>query len=178
MWDWLFDCFQWVAAKSLFCDYRIIIFPPKLLSSTTSRLQPPCLSGRWAFDWQLVNDVISILLGKWSGGSSRLVSQEGDGNLLRLICCGWWMAGHLQQRGTARLSRLRRDWQEERRRRRVTRKECGRRVKRGRLFIACSRRLAGQCLITFADTLLCCLTLSKELQERMMACCLGEIGGM
>lgn len=74
-WDWLFDCFQGVSAKSLFCDYRLIICPAKRLSSTIPRFRCLGLSGGWAFDWQLVNDVISILLGKWSSGNSRLVSE-------------------------------------------------------------------------------------------------------
>lgn len=72
-WDWLSDCFQGVTAKSLFCDYHLIICPPK----TLSRFLHPGLSGGWAFDWQLVNEVISILLGKWSSGDSRLVGENG-----------------------------------------------------------------------------------------------------
>ncbi len=119
MWDWLFDCFQGVSAKSLFCDYRLIICPLKRLSSAISRFHCPGLSGGWAFDWQLVNDVISILLGKWSSGDSRLVSERGT-----VICYGWCVVddgwrGRLRERGTAQLSCLRRDWGEERRRARM-----------------------------------------------------------
>lgn len=83
-WDCLFDCFQGVSAKSLFCDYHLIICPPKCLSSTISRFLRLGLSGGWAFDWQLVNDVISMLLGKWSSSDSRLVGEKG-----MTICYGW-----------------------------------------------------------------------------------------
>lgn len=85
--DWLFDCFQGVSPKSLFCDYRLIICPPKRLSCTISRFHRPGLSGGWAFEWQLVNDVISILLGKWSNSNSRLVGKRGT-----VICYGWCVA--------------------------------------------------------------------------------------
>lgn len=37
------------------------------------------VSGGQLFDWQLVNDAISILLGKWSSGHSQLVCQGGGG---------------------------------------------------------------------------------------------------
>lgn len=147
MWDWLFDCFQGVSAKSLFCDYYLIICPPKRLSSTVFRFLHPGLSGGWVFDWQLVNDVISILLGKWSVGETRLDGERGDGNLLRLMRCGWWMAGWLQERGTARLSCLRWDWKEERRGLRM------RRVADEPVWlITCTWWLMGQHLIAFADT--------------------------
>lgn len=151
MWDWLFDCFQGVSAKSLFCDYRLIICPPKRLSGAISRFHHPGLSGGWAFDWQLVNDVISILLGKWSSSDSRLVGEGarggGLGNLLRLMLCRWWMAGRLLERGTARLSCLRRDWEEEESDEGVWQmSHCG------QLFITCTRWLMGCHLITFADT--------------------------
>lgn len=83
-WDCLFDYFQRVSAKSLFCDYHLIICPPKCLSSTISRFFSPGLSGGQAFDWQLVNDVISMLLGKSSSSNSRLVREKG-----MIICYAW-----------------------------------------------------------------------------------------
>lgn len=147
MWDWLFDCFQGVSAKSLFCDYRLIICPPKRLSSAISRFRRPGLSGGWAFDWQLVNDVISILLGKWSSGDSRLVSERGT-----VICYGWCVVDD-GWRGDSRKEELPDCpvWGETEGKRggewgwRQT-SQCG------QLFITCTRGLMGQRLITVADT--------------------------
>lgn len=148
MWDWLFDCFQGVSAKSLFCDYRLLFAHQSASPAQSPDFNRPGLSGGWAFDWQLVNDVISILLGKWSSGDSRLVSERGT-----VICYGWCVVddgwrGRLQERGTARLSCLRRDWRGETGGQRGWRQtsQCG------QLFITCTRRLMGQRLITFADT--------------------------
>lgn len=60
----------------------ILWLPPYYLPSKAPlqhNTQIRCLglSGRWAFDWQLVNDVISVLLGKWGSGNSRLVCEGG-----------------------------------------------------------------------------------------------------
>lgn len=125
MWDWLFDCFQGVSAKSLFCDYRLIICPPKRLSGAISRFHHPGLSGGWAFDWQLVNDVISILLGKWSSSDSRLVG-EGAGGGGWVICYGWYFVDD-GWRGDSWNEELPDCpvWGETERKRRVM-KECGR----------------------------------------------------
>lgn len=87
MGDWLFDCFQGVSAKSLFCDYCLIICPPK--HTTISRFHRPGWSGGWALDWQLVNYVISILLGKWRSDNSWLVGERGT-----VICYGWCVVNY------------------------------------------------------------------------------------
>lgn len=60
----------------------ILWLPPYYLPTKVSlqhnfQISHPGLSGGWAFDWQLVNDVISILLGKWSSSDSRLVGERG-----------------------------------------------------------------------------------------------------
>lgn len=85
--DCLFDCFQRESAKSLLCDYHLIICLPKCLSSTISRFFCAGLSGGWASDWQLVNDVIRMLLGKWSSSDRRLVEVKG-----MIISYGWCVA--------------------------------------------------------------------------------------
>lgn len=66
--DWLFDCFQGIPAKPLFCDYHLICSPVHLYGTITRF--------HILFDWQLVNDVISILFGKWNCGNNWLVHKE------------------------------------------------------------------------------------------------------
>lgn len=78
-WDWLFDCFQRVSAKSLFCDYCLIICP---LSGTVAGFRRLGLSDSWAFDWQLVNDVISILCCKANSAAATVDWSTGGHNLL------------------------------------------------------------------------------------------------
>ena len=93
-WDWLFDCFQRVSAKTLFCDYCLILC---LISGTVARFRRLGLSDSQALDWQLVNDVISILLYKANSASATVDWFKGWYNLLELVHCQWWMVGQLKQ---------------------------------------------------------------------------------
>lgn len=109
--------FWWLLGK----DIILWLLPHYLstkvgLQNNTQNSLDLSVSGGWLFDWQLVNDAFSILLGKWSSGHSQLL-WEGvgvGGNLWRLRRRQWWMVGQVRQRGAAWLSCWRRDGAEVR----------------------------------------------------------------
>lgn len=111
------------------------------------------VSGGWLFDWQLVNDAISILLGKWSSGHSQLVC-AGGGGVEALSMMDGWASPATRSCPTVllgeRLSRREAESEDE---------VVWQTSPCGRLFMACTRWLVGHYL--------CCQTLT----ERVMSCC-------
>lgn len=115
----------------------ILWLPPHYLPTKAAAAQSPDSTAKaQIFEWQLVNDVITILLVKWSSGYCWLASYEET-----IICYGWcvWGDGWRVTLGE------RHCWT-------VLLEENEDDEPVSPLFIWCTRRLMGQRLITFADT--------------------------